>query len=61
MTPHPPATARIRALYRDNAVLFDMPQTTTMGELAEILATVSREYGTPLHVEIAVRGGGGVH
>lgn len=61
MTPQPRATARIRALYRHNAVLFDMPQTATMEELAEILAAVGREYGTPLQVEIAVRGGASMH
>jgi len=47
--------ARVRALYRDSAVLFDMPQTATMGELAEILAVIASQHGAPLKIEVAVK------
>jgi hypothetical protein len=54
MSKQKPSNTRVRALYRDSTVLFDMPARTTMGELAAVLAAFGRGHGAPLEVEVAL-------
>jgi hypothetical protein len=48
------ARKRVRALFRDSAVLFDLPEQATMEQLAALLAAIGKGHGAPLHVEVAI-------
>ena len=45
----------VRAIYQGAAFSFSLPQTATLGELAEELAYFGRRFGgTPLYVDVLV-------
>ncbi|MBV9523146.1 MAG: hypothetical protein JO010_10160 [Alphaproteobacteria bacterium] len=48
------AKNRVRAVYSDSAVLFDLPENASLEQLALILASVGRGHGAPLRVEVAI-------
>jgi hypothetical protein len=55
MTVKTPTTNRVRALFEDSSVIFDLPDDATLEELAAMLASVGRGHGAPLRVEVAVK------
>ena len=55
MTLKTPSTNRVRALFEDSSVIFDLPDDATLEQLAAMLTAVGRGHGTPLRVEVAVR------
>jgi hypothetical protein len=50
-----PSSNRVRALFEDSSVIFDLPNGATLEQLAAMLASVGRGHGAPLRVEVAVK------
>jgi hypothetical protein len=48
-----PSRRRVRALFQDSAVLFDLPENATLEQLATMLAAVERGHGIPIRVEVS--------
>jgi len=55
MTTKPAAKKRVRALFEDSAVLFDVPEAATLEQVAAMLASAGRGHGTPLAVEVSTK------
>jgi hypothetical protein len=45
---------RVRAVYPDSAVLFDLPEDASLEQLAAMIASVGRGHGAPLRIEVAI-------
>ncbi|HZS82760.1 MAG TPA: hypothetical protein VFA50_07800 [Stellaceae bacterium] len=45
---------RVRAIYPDSAVFFDLPENASLEQLAAMLASIGRGHGLPLRVEVAI-------
>jgi hypothetical protein len=44
--------ARVRATYEDSELLFDIPPTATLEQVAAVLASAGRGHGAPVCVEV---------
>jgi hypothetical protein len=55
MTVKTPSMNRVRALFEDSAVIFDLPEDATLEQLAAMLASAGRGHGAPVRVEVAVK------
>ena len=45
-------TTRVRATYEDSELLFDIPPTATLEQVAAMLATAGRGHGAPVCIEV---------
>jgi len=52
MTTKPTPKKRVRALFQDSAVLFNVDDSVTLEQITALLATAGRGHGTPLVVEV---------
>jgi hypothetical protein len=50
-------TTRVRATYEESELQFELPPTTTLEQLATMLAVAGRGHGIPVVIEIIVQPG----
>jgi hypothetical protein len=55
MTAKHPTGTRVHAIFKDSAVLFDLPENATLEQLATTLATVERGHGIAIRVEVSAK------
>jgi hypothetical protein len=46
--------AKVRATYENSMILFDLPPSTTLEQLAMMLTKAGRGHGSPITIEIVI-------